>query len=137
MTSIDLLFYNQILNTNLNKYMINIIYDYVVPNIEKLKIIPKTRQLKCVGLKIPFFDIVIKAIHIGFIGVSMSKYHYDLLFKNQIKDENGKLDYRLDSVKNSTYYCFKLKETTNDLYHIDICFIDDIFDFETEIRSNY
>ena len=55
MTSIDLLFYNQILNTNLNKYMINIIYDYVVPNIEKLKIIPKTRQLKCVGLKIPFF----------------------------------------------------------------------------------
>jgi hypothetical protein len=67
----------------------------------------------------------------------MSQYHYDLLFKNQIKDENGKLDYRLNSVKNSTYYSFKLKETTDDLYYIDICFIDDIFDFETEIRSNY
>jgi hypothetical protein len=47
--------YNEILSPHLNKYMINIIYNYVVPNIDKLKIPPKVRVLRCYRFKISLF----------------------------------------------------------------------------------
>jgi hypothetical protein len=128
--------YNEILSSHLNKYMINIIYDYVVPNIDKLKNISNTRISILFKLKIPFFDIVIKAIHLGFMGISISKYHYRKLFKNVIKDKDNEFDKRLEMTSNNDFVCFKLKGHYANLYYRDICYMLDIFEYEEKIRSN-
>jgi len=124
--------YNEIFNNNLNKYMINIIYNYVVPNIDKLKIPPKVRSSRCYQFKIPLFDIIIKSIQRGYIGITISKYHYKVTFHNQIFP----LDDRLEMIEQSTHYSFRLKNHDEDLYYCDIFSIPDFLEYE-DITISY
>lgn len=118
----------QLLSPNLNKYMINIIYDYVIPDINKLISFNPSERYCFVSLsKTPIFDIVVKAIHMGYKGFTVDKFHYaDFFIKNKDMDD------RLIISEETNCFAVYLKNDNRDLFFIHI-FNMNILKFEYSI----
>jgi hypothetical protein len=143
-----------LLNTTLlNKYMVNIIYDYVVADIDKLiSITQPYRSQHYITLKIsPFLpygrwdrDIIVKSIQQGYKGVSIPKMYYDSwdideTLDNRLCVYNGENENEDDEDGEDDLYLISLKNDERDLYSCSIFNIieqKDIFNYEITIKKN-
>jgi len=135
-----------LLNTTLlNKYMVNIIYDYAIADIDKLITITQPyRSQNYITLKISLFDIIVKAIQQGYKGVSIPKMYYDSwdideTLDNRLCVYNGENENEDDENCEDDLYLISLKNDERDLYSCSIFNIieqKDIFNYEIAIKKN-
>lgn len=113
-------------NLKLNKYLINIINEYHILNINNLiEKIPKYRNFRLIRFKpdITLEDIIVKANHEGYKGFFILEEYYHIYEKELNIDMNK----NITTIENDGGIHYSFKNDSRDMYHIDIFELDNVF----------